>query len=59
MKYNDYSDLKNGLKKLPVSWYPDLIGTMIRAVYKKKIFLPGKMSEFIRILEEKEGMDKP
>jgi len=53
MKYKDYNDLKEGLKNLPVTWYPALIIEMACAAYKRKVFVPGGASKLIRELEEK------
>ena len=47
MKYKDYIDLKGGLKKLPVSWYPALILEMVKTAYEKKVFKPNQASVFI------------
>lgn len=58
MKYEDYQDLVKGLKDLPITWYPALIMTMVRAGYKKKVFLPSGASLLIRKQEEKEGFNE-
>jgi hypothetical protein len=58
MKYDDYNDLKNGLKNLPMTWYPALILEMVKAAYKKNVYLPGGASKNIKQAEQREGLDK-
>lgn len=53
MKYNDYHDLKEGLKDLPATWYPALIIEMATIAYERKVFVPGGASKLIKELEEK------
>lgn len=59
MKFKDYSDLKKGLETLPATWYPDLILHMVRTAYLKKVFVPGKASEFISNAEVTELANPP
>lgn len=42
-----YERLEELLKCLPMSWYPALLKTMVQAAYDKKVFLPGRASQFI------------
>ena len=58
MNYDDYNDLKKGLKNLPMTWYPSLIREMIKAAYRKGVYLPGGASKNIKQAEQKEGLDK-
>ena len=58
MKYDNYNDLKRGLKNLPMTWYPALILEMVRAAYKKNVYIPGGASINIKQFEQKEGFDK-
>lgn len=38
MEFEDYSDLVNGLKKLPLTWYPALLIIILETVIDKKVF---------------------
>ncbi len=46
-----YTELREGLAKLPATWYPDLIRAMVEAAIEKKVFLPGGASVFISQVE--------
>ena len=48
MEYEDYEDLSEGLRNLPMTWYPALILTMVKAAYKKNVFQPNQASTLIR-----------
>jgi hypothetical protein len=38
MQYDDYDDLKNGLKSLPVTFYPAVLTIILETIIEKKIF---------------------
>ena len=52
-----YNELRQELKELPMTWYPDLITAMIEASYEKKVFIKGKASTFVRNIEKRIGED--
>lgn len=54
MKYDGYDDLTDGLKKLPVTWYPALIKLLILESFKKKVWLgtTGLLHFVNKIVEE-------
>lgn len=58
MKYKDYDDLRDSLQKLPMTWYPALIKTMIEAAYHKKVFIKGGASNFVKKIEKEQGVDR-
>ncbi len=48
----NYAQLKQELSTLPMTWYPDLIRTMIEAALEKGSFHPIMgASEFVRSVE--------
>ena len=48
----DYTELREGLQKLPMTWYPDLILSMVTTAYEKKVFQPNGASRLVRKLED-------
>jgi len=57
-QYRDYEGLRDGLRNLPMTWYPDLIATMVRAAYRKGVFKEGGASQFIHQREVDWGKGK-
>ena len=55
MEFEDYSDIVNGLKKLPITWYPALLILLIEIVIDKKIFNGkiGLMHVINRVIDRK------
>jgi hypothetical protein len=55
-----YEELRDELGKLPSTWYPDLIRSMVEAAYTKKVFVKGGASRLISNLEKRieESADK-
>lgn len=51
-KFENYEDLRGFLERLPMTWYPDLIRTMVTTAYKKNVFKPGGASYFVANLEK-------
>lgn len=49
----NYESLRQELSELPMTWYPDLIRAMIEAAIKKKVFLKGGATRFVRDVEKK------
>lgn len=39
MQYDDYEDLKRGLKELPITWYPALLVIILETVIEKEVFI--------------------
>lgn len=54
----DYTELREGLCKLPETWYPDLIRAMVEASYEKNVWLPGGCSIFVKKVEDRIGKGK-
>jgi hypothetical protein len=42
-----YEQLRAYLRDLPMTWYPDLLRSMVEAAYEKKVFKPGQAGKFI------------
>lgn len=38
MTYDGYEDLRDGLKNLPITWYPAVLILILETVIDKKIF---------------------
>jgi hypothetical protein len=38
MQFDDYEDLKKGLKELPITWYPALLVIILEIIIEKKVF---------------------
>jgi hypothetical protein len=51
----NYESLRDELGKLPATWYPDLIRSMVEAAYAKKVFVKGGASRLISNLEKTLG----
>ena len=54
-KGEGFSDLRDLLMDIPMTWYPALIKTMIKQAYLKKVFVKGGASQFIKNVEKKLG----
>jgi hypothetical protein len=53
VKYESYNELEEELKNLPETFYPALIEVMVKASYKKKVWVPGGASNFVSIIEKR------
>lgn len=47
----NYEQLRYELKKLPMTWYPDLIRALVEAAYEKNVFVPNHASVFVQLIE--------
>ena len=56
--FDNYEELREYLKNLPASWYPDLIRTTVISAYKKKVFLVKGASKFIAAIELTEQVNQ-
>lgn len=46
-----YEPLRDSLKGLPPTWYPDLLITIVDASYDAGVWQPGGASEFVKKVE--------
>lgn len=50
-----YHDIKDSLKDLPMTWYPDLLKTIVEESIRKKVFQsPETLVNFVKKITEKE-----
>lgn len=48
-----YEDLREMLANLPLTWYPDLLSTMVKAARDHQVFRVGRIPQFIKkVLDE-------
>lgn len=57
--WDKYEELRATLEGLPATWYPALLGAMVRASYSRPVFVPGGASRFIANTEARIGHDAP
>lgn len=57
--WDKYEELRATLEGLPATWYPALLGAMVRASYSRPVFVPGGASRFIANTEARIGHAAP
>lgn len=50
----NYEELRDNLRNLPVTWYPDLLRNLVLAAYAKDVFKPNGASTLIKNTEKRE-----
>jgi len=48
-----YDKIEKSLKDLPMTWYPALMMTLVKAAIKKSTWKKGKIHIFVKGLEKK------
>lgn len=47
----EYTVLKQSLTQLPVTWYPDLLKTLVEAALDHRVFVDGGATRFVAEIE--------
>jgi len=51
LRADNYEELREGLRYLPLTWYPDLIRVLVETSVEKDVFRPGEIAGYVQHYE--------